>query len=67
MKRQKLVQARLAQGLTIRDMARLCNTSYVVIYRTEHGSIPRPNIIPKIARAYGMEPGEFVTLLYEAQ
>lgn len=58
-----LVKARMIQGWSQAELANRAGLSMMVICRLENGGMPRPANLTRLARAYGIDIKEFVTLL----
>ncbi len=60
-----LKRHRLANGLTIQQLARKCGVTGASAYAWEAGlSVPKPKHIPKLARALGLTPMDLISVLH---
>ena len=53
---EKLLELRVNQGLTQRDLARKAGISNATLSKIEHGRNTRPPTLKKLADALGVEP-----------
>lgn len=61
--RDWMVRMREKKGLSLREMARICDCSRTLLYIVECGGITHPDIASDIARAYGMRVNQYNQLV----
>ena len=59
---ERVERIRKTAGISIRDMAQMCNTSYLFLQAVESGqAIPEPQLIVKIAQVFGTSTDYLLT------